>query len=110
MNQDDSKNHQFFTWMTIDQSTGYLYFVYYDRRNYDDIQTDVYLSTTRDGGDSFTDTKISKKPFTPDPEVFFGDYLNIDAVEGEIRPIWSSMNDGKIKLHVALVQEEKLKN
>ena len=33
VNQDDGKAHQFFTWMTVDQSTGNLYFVYYDRRD-----------------------------------------------------------------------------
>lgn len=108
VNQDDSKHHQFFTWMTIDQSTGYLYFVYYDRRNFDTWETDVYMSTSRDGGKSFIDTEISKKPFIPSPEVFFGDYLNIDAVDGVIRPIWSSMTYGKIKLHVALVSEDEL--
>jgi len=109
VNQDDSKNHQFFTWMTIDKSSGYLYFVYYDRRNYDTWETDVYISTSRDGGKTFVDTKVSKKAFVPSPEMFFGDYLNIDAVDGEIRPIWPSMDFGIIKLHVALVNEEKLR-
>ena len=108
VNQDNSEKHQFFTWMTIDQSTGYLYFVYYDRRNYEDTQTDVYISTSRDGGITFVDTKVSKQPFVPSPELFFGDYLNIDAVNGEIRPIWPSMNEGVIKLHVALVNEKSL--
>ncbi|MFT6244934.1 MAG: hypothetical protein ACJA0U_002428 [Salibacteraceae bacterium] len=109
VNQDGSNKHQFFTWMTIDQSSGYLYFVYYDRRNYDDTQTDVYLSTSRDGGKTFVDTKISKKAFIPSVEMFFGDYLNIDAVDGQIRPIWPSMKDEKIKLHVALISEKGLK-
>ena len=109
VNQDDSKHHQFFTWMTVDQSTGYLYFVYFDRRNYEDTQTDVYISTSRDGGKTFVDTKVSEEPFTPDSLMFFGDYLNIDAVDGEIRPIWPSMTDSKIKLHVALVKENRLK-
>jgi hypothetical protein len=108
VNQDDSKKHQFFTWFTIDQSTGFLYFVYYDRRNYDDIKTDVYVSTSRDGGKTFVDTKISGKPFAPNPALFFGDYLNIDAVNGQIRPIWPRMDKGKISLYVTLMSEEGL--
>ena len=108
VNQDDSKHHQFFTWMSVDQSTGYLYFVYYDRRNHDDWNTDVYISTSRDGGKSFVDTKISKKPFVPSQEVFFGDYSNIDALDGIIRPIWPRMDNGIITLKVALVNEQKL--
>lgn len=106
VNQDDSKKHQFYTWMDIDQSTGYLYFIYYDRRNYSDDQTDVYLSVSKDAGATFEDTKLSKTPFIPYKEVFFGDYLNISAVNGVIRPIWPRMDDGLITLWVALVNEK----
>lgn len=108
VNQDDSKRHQFFTWMTVDQSTGHLYFVYYDRRNYSDNQTDVYMSTSTDGGLTFHDTRISDSPFIPTKRVFFGDYLNIAAVNGVIRPIWPRMDNGKITLWVSLVNEEEL--
>jgi len=108
VNQDDSGHHQFFTWIAVDQSSGYLYFIYYDRRNHDDIKTDVYLSVSRDGGETFVDRRISNRPFTPDPEVFFGDYLNIDAVKGVIRPIWPRHDDGKLTLWVALIEERQL--
>jgi hypothetical protein len=109
VNQDNTKNHQFFTWLTVDQSTGYLYFVYYDRRNYFDLRTDVYISRSTDGGLTFKDFRISDKPFTPDAKNFFGDYLNISAVKGEIRPIYPRMDDGKISLWVTLIQDAKLK-
>ena len=108
VNQDASNNHQFLSWMCIDQSSGYAYFVYYDRRNHDDNQTDVYLSVSVDGCSTFTDYKISGSPFTPDEDVFFGDYLNIDAVEGSIRPIWPRMDNGKITLWVALIEAADL--
>jgi hypothetical protein len=103
VNQDDSKRHQFFTWMDIDQSTGDLYFVYYDRRNHDDTKTDVFVSASDDGGKTFKDTRVSDSPFTPDPEFFFGDYLNIAAVNGVIRPIWPRYENGTVSLWVALL-------
>ncbi len=106
VNQDDSQKHQFYTWMDVDQSSGYIYFVYYDRRNHSDNQTDVYMSVSKDGGKTFTDTKLSKTPFTPSKDVFFGDYLNIAAVNGVIRPIWPRMDDDLITLWVALVNED----
>lgn len=109
VNQDETEHQQFFTWMDIDQSTGYLYFIYYDRRNHDDNQTDVYLAYSRDGGQTIIEHKISEKPFLPDGEIFFGDYLNIAAVKGIIRPIWPSMHNQNIRLHVALVDAIKLK-
>lgn len=108
VNQDDSKKHQFFTWICIDQSSGFLYFIYYDRRNYTDNQTDVYVSVSRDGGKTFIDHRVSQTPFVPSQEIFFGDYLNIDAVDGIIRPIWPRMDNQKISLWVALLSEKKL--
>jgi hypothetical protein len=108
VNQDDSKNHQFFTWLTVDQSNGNLYFVYYDRRNHEDTQTDVYVSVSTDGGLTFRDVRISTSPFIPNETVFFGDYLNIAAVNGTIRPIWPRMDNGEISLWVTLIQQDEL--
>nr|MBK9651772.1 hypothetical protein [Bacteroidota bacterium] len=68
--------------MTVDQATGYLYFVFYDRRNYTNNQTDVYVAVSTDGGTTFINHKISQTPFVPDPNVFFGDYTNITAYNG----------------------------
>lgn len=109
VNQDAAGNQQFFTWMTVDQSSGNLYFVYYDRRIAKDTETEVYLSTSRDGGKTFTDTKLSRKPFVPIPDLFFGDYLNIDAVQGEIRAIWPVIKKEAIRLEVGCINETKLK-
>ena len=108
VNQDTSTRHQFFTWMTLDESTGYLYFVYYDRRNTLGTDTETYLSYSEDGGENFTDLEISKKPFTPDPDLFFGDYLNIDAVQGTIYAVWPILQKGNIELYVGKTTEEKL--
>ena len=108
VNQDDSKRHQFFTWMTVDQSSGNLYFVYYDRRNYSDARTDVYVTMSADGGETFHDVKINDTPFIPNEKVFFGDYLNIAAVDGVIRPIWPRMDEGKVTLWVTLMSEEQI--
>lgn len=108
VNQDKGVAHQFFTWMCVDQSSGYLYFVYYDRRNYSENQTDVFLSYSMDGGNTFKDIKISQEAFQPDKNVFFGDYLGIAAVNGEIRPIWPRMDNGMASLWVALIQQKTL--
>lgn len=95
VNDDGRGKHQFFSWMDIDQSNGNLYFVFYDRRNYEDTSTDVYLAYSNDGGRQFHNMRISEKPFIPDGKVFFGDYNDISAAKGRIRPIWTRQ-DGKI--------------
>ena len=108
VNDDGSGKQQFLTWMTIDQTTGYIYTVFYDRRNYDDLQTDVYLAWSTDGGETFTNKKISENPFTPSAETFFGDYNNIAAHKGRICPIWTRMDNNKTSIWTAVINHAQL--
>jgi hypothetical protein len=103
VNDDPPGKQQFFTWMAIDQTNGYLYFVFYDRRNYDDNNTDVYMAVSRDGGESFINFKISESPFLPSSGVFFGDYNNISAHDNVIRPIWTRLQNGELSVWTALI-------
>lgn len=107
VNDDLPGKHQFFTWMAIDQTNGYLYIVFYDRRNYPDRQTDVYLARSTDGGSSFRNIRISESPFTPNSNIFFGDYNNIAAHNDVVRPIWTRLNNGQLSIHTALVDLSK---
>jgi hypothetical protein len=103
VNDDPPGKQQFFTWMTIDRSTGYLYIVFYDRRNYSNNSTDVFLAVSTDGGENFVNFRVSESPFTPNTSVFFGDYTNIAAVNGIVRPIWARLHNGDISILTALV-------
>ncbi len=89
VNDDAPGRQQFFSWMTVDNATGDVYIVFYDRRNYIDNHTDVYLARSTDGGDTFENIKISETPFNPVSYVFFGDYTNITAYNGIVHPIWT---------------------
>lgn len=89
VNQDLSGKDQFYTWMTVDQSDGSVYCVYYDRRKYPDQRTLVYLARSTDGGVTWGEQPITQEPFIPEEGIFFGDYNNISAVEGVVRPIWT---------------------
>jgi hypothetical protein len=103
VNDDEPGKHQFFTWMAIDQKDGTLYFVFYDRRAYSDNQTDVYMARSKDGGLSFENFLISESPFTPNPSVFFGDYNNIVAWNGVVRPIWTRLEGTDLSLYTAII-------
>ena len=98
VNNDDSNRQQFFTWMDIDQTNGKLYFVFYDRRNYTDNNTDVFMAVSDDGGETFTNTKISETPFNPSASVFFGDYTCISAHNDKIAPIWARADGSTLSL------------
>lgn len=103
VNDDPPGKQQFFTWMCVDQTTGYLWFVFYDRRNYSDVQTDVYMAVSRDGGETFSNFKVSETPFTPFSSVFFGDYTCVSAVNNVVRPAWTRLDNSDLSVWTAII-------
>jgi hypothetical protein len=102
VNDDLTGRHQFFPWIAIDQSTGNLWVVFYDRRETVGNATDVYLARSTDGGTTFTNMRVSESSFVPDPTVFFGDYTNIAAREGSVYPIWMRMDGTTMSIWTAI--------
>ena len=90
--------------MSIDPKTGAIYIVYYDRSKHKNMLTDVVLAISTDGGSSFSNTTISESPFKPDPNVFFGDYNNISAYNGIIRPVWTRLEKDTLSIWTALIK------
>ena len=89
--------------MSVDPITGYIYIVFYDRRNHTDLKTDVYMASSTDGGRTFKNEKISENPFEPDSDTYMGDYINISAYGGFVRPIWTSYENGNLSILSAIV-------
>lgn len=108
VNDDATTRHQFFTWMTVDQKTGWLWFVFYDRRNYSDEKTDVFMAVSKDGGTTFQNFKISESPFLPVDFYFFGDYTNVSAHNNQVRPIWTRLDGNDLSVWTALVDPDEL--
>lgn len=104
-----SKNHQFFSTMYRDPDKGTFYWLFYDRSAYSDNQTDIVLawSDSFDGVKHFE--KLNKKPFVPQKDIFFGDYIQVDAFKGTVRPVWTEFVDGKLLVNTALLDYKKLK-
>ena len=108
VNDDGPGKQQFFTYMAIDQATGYLYFVFYDRRFHTGDSTDVFLALSTDGGNTFINRLISESPFLPNNGVFFGDYTNITVNNGIVRPIWARLNGGQMSIWTHLTTEHEI--
>lgn len=109
VNDDTGQRQQFFTSMTVDQKTGYLWFTFYDRRNYSGDSTDVYMAVSKDGGETFKNFKVSEQGFSPRSTTFFGDYTHITAHNNVVRPIWTAMNArGQKTIYTALVNPDNL--
>ena len=106
VNNDGADRDQFFTWMTVDPVRGDVHVVFYDRRHTearDDRSTHVVVASSFDGGETWVNRTVSESPFVPEGKVFFGDYNNIAAVDGHVRPIWTREVDGVLSVWTALL-------
>lgn len=106
VNDDSPGKQQFFPWMTVDQVTGKIWIVFYDRRNHADVATDVYMAVSEDGGETFSNFKISEQPFLPSEDYFFGDYNNISAHNDVIRPVWTTLHSGFMTVKTAIIDPQ----
>lgn len=108
INDDEPGSHQFMPAMTVDHVSGHIYTVYYDRREHEDDQTDVYLAYSIDNGATFKNVKISDKPFIPSADVPFGNKISIAAHNGIIMPVWTRMDNGKTSIWTSIIKHEDL--
>jgi len=111
VNDDVTNTHQFFGTLTIDQSNGNLYVLFYDRRNFTDtleVSTEVYMAESKDGGATFQNFKISEASFIADSTVFIGDYIGLAAQHGQIRPIWTRNDNSQTSIWTALADATTL--
>ena len=96
VNQDNTghgKQH-FFPWISCDPFTGNLCVVYYDDRNVLSSQCETWISYSYNGGDTWTDMKVSDVAFTPVPipglaANYFGDYIGVTTRNMMAYPIWT---------------------
>jgi len=101
VNGDATSRHQFFCWLTVDQATGVLYSIFYDRRSTTSNLTDVFVARSADGGLTWENFKVSETSFNPSPSVFFGDYTGITAFQGRVYPIWMRADGSLLSIWTA---------
>jgi hypothetical protein len=106
LGEDKNNRHQYLPSMTIDQSNGNIYVVYFDRGNYEDNQTDVYLAYSTDAGSNFKSVKISESPFVPGESSVLN--ASISAHRGIITPVWTRVDNGIVTAWTALIKEKDI--
>lgn len=102
VNNDGPGKHQFFNYITVDQFTGKVFVIFYDRRDHQDMKTDVYLAISDDGGETFSDYRISDTPFIPYATMFFGHYIAVNAYNDHVFATWMRMDAGELSLWGAI--------
>lgn len=89
VNQDIASNlhYQFLPAICVDKFGG-VNIIYYDTRNTPALDScEIYLSRSTDGGQSFTDIKISGQKFGI-PNSRRGDYVGLSNSKNKIIPFW----------------------
>ncbi len=109
VHKESANRHQFFNWMSVDPETGYIYIVYYNEITSGGNLINVELAVSKDGAQTFKNYTISENSFDPRGANFFGDYNNIDARGGVIRPVWTQTEKGLVSVWTALINEKDLK-
>lgn len=104
INQDSINNgrDQWFPWIAADPMTGKLACVFYDSRNFsNNDMAETFVAISDNGGQTWTDFKVSDFAWAADGIVGFasyyaGDYLSIDIQSGQVYPVWSDNHTGNI--------------
>lgn len=105
VNDDSTDADQFLPWLSVDPITGYLYAVYYDRSHDPGGSSNhVNLAWSKDAGETWVNERLTEKAFSVNERIFMGDYNNISAYDGLVRPIWVEVQEGRKELWTALIQ------
>ncbi len=98
---------QFMQWLAVDQKTGAVNVIFYDRRA-DSLndKASVVLARSTDRGRSFSNYLMSDSSFSP-ADVFIGDYSGLAAYGGRVYGIWTeqvtSVKDKKTERNHATI-------
>lgn len=106
VNKDEPGTHQYSPKIAVDQETGFVYAVYFDRRNGNDNATDVYLAYSGDAGGTFEEKKITDVPFQPDGTI--PELLSVAAHKGVINIIWTTTDGGKTSVRSVTLRQDRL--
>ena len=108
VNQDlinQGKAH-YMPWIAVDPSNGTVSVIWYDNRNTNSNQAEAWVATSNDAAETWEDFKVSDVAFTPTPipgmaNGYFGDYLGITAVDGNVYPCWTDNRSGHAMTYVS---------
>jgi hypothetical protein len=107
VNNDGSGSDQFFPWLSVDPTTGWVEVGFYDRRDDpNDVLNNMYLARSTDGGVSFGEnTRVSAASSDSRIQsqvggvfgsfIGLGDYLGMAATRGKAHMFWADTRPGK---------------
>lgn len=115
VNQDEAGlgHEHYFPWITVDSQNGIVSLVFYDDRNVNETDCEVFCANSDDGGQTWEDFKVSDVSFTVAPLPgsagdYMGDYLGISAKQGWVYPVWTDNRSGTLMAYCSPYQTKTL--
>ncbi len=108
INQDRTNTDQFFTWMSVDNNTGYLYFVYYSSQDSENQGINIVMARSEDEGEAFEELQLNRYPFTPNSDVFFGDYNTVYCGEETLALAWTITRFGRTRVQTFIATYDEI--
>jgi hypothetical protein len=100
LNDDPEHNgaDQFHPWITVDE-TGVIHAIFYDRRLDENNRLfDVYYTRSDDAGETWLPneriTTVSSSPSDASLAGLIGEYIGLDAWQGEVQMVWTDTRNG----------------
>ena len=94
---------QCWPWISVNEQ-GNIAILYYDSRNSTSTNIiEAWLARSTDGGQTFINEKLSSVSFTatsPNSDVRFGDYINVDYSGNRIAAVWTDQRAGGINQEI----------
>jgi hypothetical protein len=92
--------------IAVDPSNATVSVIWYDNRNTNSNQAEAWVATSNDAAETWEDFKVSDVAFTPSPipgmaTGYFGDYLGITAIDGNVYPCWTDNRSGHAMTYVS---------
>jgi hypothetical protein len=106
INLDEPGKYQYSPHLTVDQGTGFVYVAYFDRRNYDDARSDIYLAWSGDAGAKFSEIKINDSALEASEAT---PLLSVAAHKGVIIVLWTVTVAGETTLHASTLRQIDMK-
>ncbi len=106
--KDEIMGQQFAPSIAVDQTTGHVFVVCYERRDYEDPKTDIVLFYSKDGGNNFYQTLISSSP-VPVKGNSVNPSTGISVHGGIVAITWTQIDGDKASVWTAVVKESELK-
>jgi len=98
----------FFPWVSVDSSTGIVYVIYYAFDQSSGFSTNTYVATSSDGGNTFSNQKVSSVAHTTAPINGFlygyeGDYIGITSYAMKAYAAWMDNRTNQWQNYVAKI-------